>query len=243
MNRRLLSATVVVTCAFVVLLLGISPVALHSPPVTRAGPTSNSTSEPGRLLPLSTGPYSATLNVNPGQVQEGQSINLQVNVNGGTSPYTYSFTGLPPGCTNQNSPSFSCNPSASGNYNLAVGVTDAHQNQTTSNSVSVQVTSSSSGNGNGGGGGNNSTNPLSSLLSGLGGFLSIVLVFGIIGFITWILLVVGVWIIAIVLFRRLPKRGEAPAVTPTIRCAACGASIPNASKFCSECGRATGPKT
>ncbi len=63
-------------------------------------------------------------------------------------------------------------------------------------------------------------------LSGLGGFLSIVLVFGIIGFVTWILLVVGIWVIAVVLLRRLPKRTPGAASGSTMACAACGATLP-----------------
>ena len=126
---------------------------------------------------------------------------------------------------------------------MQVTVTDINHNQTVSNSASLDVTSSNNGNGNGNGNGNNSSNPFSSLLSGLGGFLSIVLVFGIIGFVTWILLVVGIWVIAVVLLRRLPKRTPGAASGSTMACAACGATLPAGSKFCSECGKSTAPKT
>jgi hypothetical protein len=186
-------------------------------------------------------PFTASLSVNPSQVQKGESISVQTNVNGGTSPYSYSYTGLPPGCGSQDSPQLSCNPSTSGNYNVQATVTDVNHNQTVSNSASLDVTSSNNGNGNGNG--NNSSNPFSSLLSGLGGFLSIVVVFGIIGFVTWILLVVGIWIIAVVLLRRLPKRPSPAAAGSTMACAACGATLPTGSKFCSECGKSTAPKT
>jgi hypothetical protein len=186
------------------------------------------------------GSFTASLSINPSQVREGQSINLQTNANGGTLPYTYSYTGLPSGCSSQDSSGFSCTPSSTGNYNVQVSVTDAHGNQTTSNPAGVDVTSSNNGNG---GSSNNSSNPFSGFLSGLGGFLSLVLIFGIVGFITWILLVVGIWVIAIVLYRRLPRRGEASPAAPSMTCAGCGASIPVASKFCPQCGRPTAPKS
>ncbi len=189
-------------------------------------------------------PFMANLAINPNQVQQGNSISLSTTVSGGTPPMTFSYSGLPPGCSSMNSQGFSCNPSSQGNYGVSAEVTDAHGNQTTSNTVNIDVTASNNGNGNGNGGnGNNSSNSLSSLFSGIGGYLSIVLVFGIIGFITWVLLVVGVWIIAVVLYRRLPKRASGAAAGSAVNCAGCGASIPASSKFCPECGRPTAPKT
>ncbi|MGA8275449.1 MAG: hypothetical protein WB789_08795 [Thermoplasmata archaeon] len=205
-------------------------------------PASSLSSAPSRAVTPLSGPFAASLNINPTQVQKGQSINIQTNVNGGTSPFTYSYSGLPAGCSGQNSGTFSCTPSSTGNFDVDVSVTDFHGNQTTSNTVAVDVTSSNNGNGNGNNG-NGSNNSISSLLSGFGGFLSLVLIFGIVGFITWILLVVGIWIIAIVLFRRLPKRMAGDSRAATAKCVGCGALIPLGSKFCSECGRSTAPKT
>ncbi len=234
-----------VTAALVLLVVlsGLGAVAGHAvPPFSPVAPTEFHSGTLPMASPDAT-PYSASLSINPSQVQEGQSINVQTSVHGGTSPYSYIYTGLPPGCGSQNSPQVSCNPSSIGNYNVQVSVTDVNQNQTVSNTASVDVTSSNNGNGNGNGNGNNSSNPFSSLLSGLGGFLSIVLVFGIIGFVTWILLVVGIWVIAVVLLRRLPKKPPATASGSTVACASCGASLSASSKFCSECGKSTAPKT
>jgi hypothetical protein len=229
--------------AVVVLLVvgsGLGVLAGHSVLSRSPGKAPSSNSDLQGSATTSNPPLSVSLSINPSQLQEGQSINVQTTVNGGTSPYSYSYTGLPSGCPNQNSPSFSCVPTSTGNFNAAVGVMDARGNQSSSNSVGIDVTSSNNGNGNGNGNSNNSSNPFSSLLSGLGGFLSIVLIFGIIGFITWILLVVGIWVIAIVLLRRLPKKPAAAG--PTVTCAACGTVIPVGSKFCLECGRSTAPK-
>jgi hypothetical protein len=192
----------------------------------------------------------ATLTISPQQVTEGSSIQVTTTASGGDPmpEYSYQYFGLPSGCNGYTSANFQCNPSSSGTYNeIYVVVSDNDGNQTNSNTVSLDVTSSSgSGNGNSGSSGNNSSNPLSSLLSGFNGVLSLVLIVAIIGFVTWILLIVGVWIIAVVLIRRLPKRGTASSsiVTPAARkCASCSASIPAGTKFCSECGAATATKT
>jgi len=230
----------VMALALLFVVSGFAMSAGHPMLRTSPGPTPTSTSGSFTAIVPSNAPLSASLSVNPNHLSKGQSIEVQTNVNGGTPPYSYSYSGLPGGCPGQNAASYSCTPSAAGNFNVNVEVTDNGGNHTSSNSVGVDVSSSS--NGNGGGSGNNSSNPLSSLLSGFGGFLSIVLVFGIVGFVTWILLVVGVWIIAVVLYRRLPKRATDAPPSSAAKCTACGAVLPAGSKFCSECGRSTAPK-
>jgi hypothetical protein len=185
----------------------------------------------------------ASLSISPGQLQQGGSISVTTSVSGGTPPYSYSYTGLPSGCSSQDQPLFSCTPSSTGSFSVQVTVTDSHGNSSApSNSVSVDITSSNNGNGNGNGGGNNSSTGLSSLFSGFSGILSLLLIFGVVGFITWILLIVGIWIIAITLVRRLPKRGAIGAAGATAKCGACSAVIPAGSKFCPECGAGTAPK-
>jgi hypothetical protein len=181
-----------------------------------------------------------TLSVTPQQITSGQSINIQTNVNYGWGPFTYDYNGLPSSCMSGQGQSFSCNPNT-GDYNITVNVTDSTGASVKSGNQYVQV-SSSSGSGGGGGGGNNSSNPFGSLLSGFSGILSLLLIAGIIGFATWILLIVGVWIIAVVLIRRLPKRGTAAAAMlagQTTKCASCSAVIPANTKFCPECGTST----
>lgn len=44
---------------------------------------------------------------------------------GGTSPLSYAFTGLPPGCLASGSSSFTCVPTAAGSYNVVATVSDA----------------------------------------------------------------------------------------------------------------------
>lgn len=190
-------------------------------------------------------PVSVSLTVNPGRTTEGQTVSVQATANGGTPPYSFAYSGLPNGCQGQNGASFTCNPSSSGTYSIQVTATDSRGNQSSpSNSVSLTVTSSNNGNsnGNGNGNGNNSSNGLSSLFSGFSGVLSLLFIVGIVGFATWILLIVGVWIIAVTLVRRLPKRGEWGTPIASSKCAACGAAIAAGSKFCASCGASTAPK-
>ena len=195
----------------------------------------------------------ATLVVNVTSVSENQPISVTTTPGGGSGSYNYDYFGTPPGCGGFNSASFTCNPSSTGQYTIYVEVMDTNGGVASSNSVGLSVTSSGNGNvngngnGNGNGGGNsgnNSSNPLSGLLSGFSGVLSLLLIAGIIGFVTWILLIVGVWIIAVVLIRRLPKRGASVAAAPatSAKCASCSANVPGGSKFCPECGASTAPK-
>ena len=64
----------------------------------------------------------------------GSPINLLVKVTGGAPPYTYLYSGLPPGCVTKDTASLNCTPSVSGSYSLSVLVTDTH-----SHSVSATV--------------------------------------------------------------------------------------------------------
>jgi large repetitive protein len=183
------------------------------------------------------------LTINPSQITSGQQVTVQTSANYGSGSYTYSYNGLPSNCmSGQGQNMFSCNPNQ-GDYNVTVTVTDSVGGSATSSNQFLQVGSSSGGGGGqGGSGGNNSSNPFGSLLSGLGSVVSLLIIAGIIGFVTWILLIVGVWIIAVVLIRRLPKRGSAAAALlagQTTKCSSCSAVIPGNTKFCPECGAST----
>ncbi len=61
----------------------------------------------------------------PDSVSVGSPIALTVNVNGGTLPFTYAYTGLPAGCASQNTSNLNCTPQAPGTYVVRVTVTDA----------------------------------------------------------------------------------------------------------------------
>jgi len=55
----------------------------------------------------------------------GQTIALVANATGGTSPYVYNFTGLPPGCVSENKPALGCLPTQADYYNVTAHVTDS----------------------------------------------------------------------------------------------------------------------
>ena len=56
----------------------------------------------------------------------GQSVTLSATFSGGAAPYTYNWSGLPPGCVNGNTATLTCNPITSGSAALKVTVTDSN---------------------------------------------------------------------------------------------------------------------
>ncbi len=58
-------------------------------------------------------------------VDLGHSINLTATPNGGTGPYTFVYTGLPPGCGSANSSTLACTPTENGTFPVMVNVTDS----------------------------------------------------------------------------------------------------------------------
>jgi hypothetical protein len=68
----------------------------------------------------------------------GQSVRFSVFVSGGTSPYTYAYTGLPAGCISSNSSSVSCMPADPGIFSIHVYVHDSGESSASS-SLSLTV--------------------------------------------------------------------------------------------------------
>ena len=71
----------------------------------------------------------------------GQATTLSTVVTGGAPPYTISWIGLPAGCGTANSTTLSCAPVASGDYAVAVRVTDSVGGNLTSNGTLLNVSS------------------------------------------------------------------------------------------------------
>ena len=69
-------------------------------------------------------PGVGTFKATPATIDLGQSSTIAVTVSGGTAPYTYSYVGVPTGCTAGNVSSFACAPSATGPDSITVNVSD-----------------------------------------------------------------------------------------------------------------------
>jgi len=177
-----------------------------------------------------------SLSVAPQTAYVGSSVSFSVQVNGGTTPYSYNWNTLPPGCSPQPQASWQCSPSGTGQFNVTVQVFDVHGNQTqASRTLSVVNNGNGTGGNNkGGNGGNSSGNGLN--LSGLGGMLQLVFIGALVAFGLLVALTIGVLVIAATLARRLPKTSKAALVCPS-----CQSAAAVGSKFCPACGAAMNP--
>lgn len=86
------------------------------------------------------GPSVGSFSASPSTVAPGQATTFKVTVTGGTSPYTYAYSGLPPGCASSNTASLSCMPTSSGSFSVTVVVTDS-KGLTAQGSTSLTVSS------------------------------------------------------------------------------------------------------
>jgi hypothetical protein len=84
-------------------------------------------------------PAFSAFSAGPARLDIGNRTVLVANVSGGTSPYSYQYTGLPPGCTSQTVPTLPCIPTTSGNYTVTVSVQDG-SGAATEASLSLTVT-------------------------------------------------------------------------------------------------------
>lgn len=65
----------------------------------------------------------------PPAITLGQSSVLAVVVTGGSSPLSYNYSGLPPGCVSRNASSLTCEPTQVGRFTVSVIVTDSRGRQ------------------------------------------------------------------------------------------------------------------
>lgn len=75
--------------------------------------------------------------VSPTATDVGTSVTFSVTEMGGASPYSASFTGLPPGCSSTNALVLRCSPSAAGTFAVTVGVTDSLGERSAGNATLV----------------------------------------------------------------------------------------------------------
>ena len=69
----------------------------------------------------------------------GQSVALTVTDVGGQAPFTYAWTGLPPGCPPSDAAVLACRPAAVGNYTISVQVTDGNGEVQASGMLTISV--------------------------------------------------------------------------------------------------------
>lgn len=62
---------------------------------------------------------------NSTQIDLGGSVTVSALPIGGTFPYRWAYTGLPPGCASQNASNLTCTPAVSGSFSVTVTLSDA----------------------------------------------------------------------------------------------------------------------
>jgi PKD domain/Galactose oxidase, central domain len=86
-------------------------------------------------------PVAVTITTVPDtSVTSGTYVTIHAFGSGGFKPYSYAWSGLPPGCVAPNVTNFSCTVSVAGTYSVGVRITDS-QADTASNSTTLTVTS------------------------------------------------------------------------------------------------------
>ncbi len=83
-------------------------------------------------------PAVAAISAAPDRLSTGQSLRLEADVSGGTGNLSYTWTGLPGGCSSQDLATISCTPSQTGNFRISLSVTDS-LGRSANGSVNVTV--------------------------------------------------------------------------------------------------------
>jgi hypothetical protein len=89
------------------------------------------------------GPTVTAFTAWPSPVPENGTTYLNVTVQGGSSPYSFNYSGLP-GCISIDTPELSCVPTEVGNFTVVVTVTDG-ANREANATVELQVVHSQNG--------------------------------------------------------------------------------------------------
>jgi hypothetical protein len=83
-------------------------------------------------------PFLDALSVTEGLLDVGQSTEISLVAGGGSGPLTYTYTGLPAGCSSENTTDLVCSPTVWGTFTVTVHATDGY-GYTASRSVRVQI--------------------------------------------------------------------------------------------------------
>lgn len=90
----------------------------------------------GTLVVNAPSSLAASLNISHTTITVGQSVSFTATATGGTSPYNYTWTGLPAPCTG-NTNIITCTPSSTGTFNVLVTVKDSNNNTATASGTLV----------------------------------------------------------------------------------------------------------
>ncbi len=93
----------------------------------------------GIYSPASSLPYVESITVSPSVVGIGNETNLTTVVAGGSQPYLFSYSGLPPGCETTNSGVLACTPTSPGNYVVTIQINDSFGNRFVSANLSATL--------------------------------------------------------------------------------------------------------
>ena len=85
----------------------------------------------------------AVASIDPNPVSVNTTLRLDFSVEGGSSPYSFAYAGLPPGCFSQPASALTCAPRSPGVYSVTAEVTDRFGESAFAN-VSVTVVSGTS---------------------------------------------------------------------------------------------------
>jgi hypothetical protein len=134
-----LSGTDVATCTTSTLAVGSDSI------VATYGGNSNFNGSSGSLTQV----VSATLTITTTSLPSGQvgvAYSASITATGGTTPYTFTVTGLPPGLTANSSGQIAGTPTTAGTYTVTATVTDSSSpQQTTTMTYSVTIAPAASG--------------------------------------------------------------------------------------------------
>ena len=79
----------------------------------------------GFVLQVNQRPTLISFVANPALSEVGLPILFEASVQAGTPPYSFSYSGLPTGCSSMNSPTLACSPTDPGAYNVTVAASDS----------------------------------------------------------------------------------------------------------------------
>lgn len=114
-----------------------SAVGLWIVKVTATDSNGNSVTSSGLAYVVDSAPTLTPLVADPPTVVVGQSLNLTISVTGGMSPYSFTWVGLPSGCTSSSTRELQCVPDTTGSWNVTVEVTDSNGIHRTSGPVTI----------------------------------------------------------------------------------------------------------